>query len=98
MDHDGCIKLKCNKIPKGIVSLEELFDKHDRYIKSKTSKGAQQSVEYEKTNIGSLNEPMLVNIGKCCTQEERKKVANLLKWYVDVVTYSYDDLKVFQPK
>ncbi|KAH9315939.1 hypothetical protein KI387_024566, partial [Taxus chinensis] len=29
MDQDGCIKLKGNKIPKGLVSLEELFDKHD---------------------------------------------------------------------
>ncbi|KAH9317803.1 hypothetical protein KI387_019572, partial [Taxus chinensis] len=28
-DQDGCIKLKGNKIPKGSVSLEELFDKHD---------------------------------------------------------------------
>ncbi|KAH9314580.1 hypothetical protein KI387_023207, partial [Taxus chinensis] len=28
-DQDGCIKLKGNKIPKGLVSLEELFDKHD---------------------------------------------------------------------
>ncbi|KAH9315359.1 hypothetical protein KI387_023986, partial [Taxus chinensis] len=28
-DQDGCIKLKGNKIPEGLVSLEELFDKHD---------------------------------------------------------------------
>ncbi|KAH9324013.1 hypothetical protein KI387_044470, partial [Taxus chinensis] len=59
MDHDGCIKLKGNKIPKGLVSLEELFDKHDGYIKSKASKGAQQSADYENINIGSLNKPML---------------------------------------
>lgn len=26
------IQLKGNKIPKGLVSLEKLFDKHDRYI------------------------------------------------------------------
>ncbi|KAH9331481.1 hypothetical protein KI387_003589, partial [Taxus chinensis] len=28
-DQDGCINLKGNNIPKGLVSLEELFDKHD---------------------------------------------------------------------
>ncbi|KAH9322924.1 hypothetical protein KI387_017563, partial [Taxus chinensis] len=28
-DQDGCIKLKGNKIPKRLVSLEELFDKYD---------------------------------------------------------------------
>ncbi|KAH9310836.1 hypothetical protein KI387_025871 [Taxus chinensis] len=63
MNQDGCIKLK---IPKGQVILEELFDKHDRYIKSKTSKGARQ-FECEKVNIGSLEEPKMVNLGKCCT-------------------------------
>ncbi|KAH9297157.1 hypothetical protein KI387_028839, partial [Taxus chinensis] len=28
-DQDGCIKLKGNMIPTGLVILEELFDKHD---------------------------------------------------------------------
>ncbi|KAH9320393.1 hypothetical protein KI387_044493, partial [Taxus chinensis] len=79
MNQDGCIKLKGNKIPKGLVSLENLFDKHDRYIKSKTSQGAQKSTKCENFNIGSLHEPKMVNIGKCCTLEEKKKVVNLLK-------------------
>ncbi|KAH9293352.1 hypothetical protein KI387_041448, partial [Taxus chinensis] len=72
MDQDGCIK-QGNKIPKGLVSLEELFDKHDRYVKSKASTGSQQSAEFDKTNIGSCIDPKLVNIGKCCTPEEKKK-------------------------
>ncbi|KAH9303794.1 hypothetical protein KI387_008198, partial [Taxus chinensis] len=29
IDEEGVIKLKGNKIPKGLVSLEDLFDKHD---------------------------------------------------------------------
>ncbi|KAH9329220.1 hypothetical protein KI387_001328, partial [Taxus chinensis] len=73
MDQDGCIRLRGNKIPKGLVSLEDLFDKHDRYIRSKASQGTHQSVEYEKVNIGSNDEPKMVNIGKCYTQEEWKK-------------------------
>ncbi|KAH9319264.1 hypothetical protein KI387_021033, partial [Taxus chinensis] len=72
-DQDGCIKLKGNKIPKGLVSLEELLDKHDRYVKSKDSKGAQQSIEYDKINIGSSTDPEMVNIGKCFSQEEKRK-------------------------
>ncbi|KAH9288747.1 hypothetical protein KI387_032864, partial [Taxus chinensis] len=79
MDQDGCIKLKGNKIPKGLVSLEDIFDKHDRYMKSKVSQRAQKFAETEKVNIGSLDDPKMVNIGKCCTQEEKKKVVNLLK-------------------
>ncbi|KAH9310024.1 hypothetical protein KI387_037935, partial [Taxus chinensis] len=73
-DQDGCIKLKGNKIPKGLVSLEDLFDKHDRYVNSKVSHGAQQSTEIEKTNIVSVDDPKMVNIGKCYTQEEKGKV------------------------
>ncbi|KAH9308267.1 hypothetical protein KI387_036178, partial [Taxus chinensis] len=79
MDQDGCIKLKGNKIPKGMVSLEDLFDKHDRYMKSKVSQGASTITETEKVNIGSLDDPKMVNIGKFYTQEEKKKVVNLLK-------------------
>ncbi|KAH9316615.1 hypothetical protein KI387_025242, partial [Taxus chinensis] len=74
MDQDGCIKLKGKKIPKGMVSLEDIFDKHDRYMKSKVSQGARKSAETKKVNIGSLDDPKMVNIGKCCTQEEKKKV------------------------
>ena len=49
-------------------------------------------------NIGSLDDPKMVNIGKYCTEEEKKKVVNFLKRYVDVLAYSYDDLKYFQLK
>ncbi|KAH9314313.1 hypothetical protein KI387_022940, partial [Taxus chinensis] len=92
-DQDGCIKLKGNKIPKGLVSFEDLFDKHDRYMKSKVSQGARKSVESNKVNIGILYDAKMVNTGKFCTQEEKNKVVNLLKRYVDVLAYSYDDLK-----
>ncbi|KAH9316814.1 hypothetical protein KI387_044552, partial [Taxus chinensis] len=47
MDQYGCIKLKGNKVPKGIVSLD-LFDKHDRYIRSKSPQGDRQFAEFEK--------------------------------------------------
>ncbi|KAH9331038.1 hypothetical protein KI387_003146, partial [Taxus chinensis] len=48
MDQDGCIKLKGNKIPKVLVSLEDLFGKHDRFIKFEASQGTRQSAKYEK--------------------------------------------------
>lgn len=31
--HDGMLQLKGNKIPKGLVSLERLFDRKDGYVK-----------------------------------------------------------------
>ncbi|XP_059078205.1 uncharacterized protein LOC131043644 [Cryptomeria japonica] len=60
------LQLKGNKIPKGLVSLEKLFDKHDRYVK-KQQKSAASTMEYEQQ-------------------------------YIDVLAYSYDDLKSFRPK
>ncbi|KAH9305638.1 hypothetical protein KI387_010042, partial [Taxus chinensis] len=59
MDQDGCIKLKGNKVPKGMVSLEDLFDNHDRYIKSNSSQKYHQSAKYKKVNIGSHDEPKM---------------------------------------
>ncbi|KAH9294895.1 hypothetical protein KI387_038483, partial [Taxus chinensis] len=67
-------------------------------MKSKVSLGARKSAETKKFNIGSLDDPKMVNTGKCCSQEEKKKVVNMLKRYVDVLAYSYDDLKDFHPK
>ncbi|KAH9292382.1 hypothetical protein KI387_042434, partial [Taxus chinensis] len=45
---DGIIQLKGNKIPKGLVSLEEIFDKHDRFIKEKEQAGPANSSDYEQ--------------------------------------------------
>ncbi|KAH9303983.1 hypothetical protein KI387_008387, partial [Taxus chinensis] len=68
------------------------------YVKSKASTGPQQSAEYDKIDIGSSTDPKLVNIGKCCTADDRKKEIVLLKRYKDVLAYSYEDLKAFKPK
>ena len=32
---EGVIQLKENKIPKGLITLEKLFEKHDRYVNEK---------------------------------------------------------------
>ncbi|KAH9310829.1 hypothetical protein KI387_025864, partial [Taxus chinensis] len=39
-----------------------------------------------------------VNVGKCCTPEEKRKFVKLLKKYMDVLAWSYADLKSFKPK
>ncbi|KAH9327884.1 hypothetical protein KI387_044376, partial [Taxus chinensis] len=33
--NDDICQLKGNKIPKGLVSLERLFDRHDHFVKKK---------------------------------------------------------------
>lgn len=65
---DGVMQLKGNKIPKGIVSLECLFDRHDAYKKNKGDKSpeVQDVGGYGRVNIGTKDEPKYINLGKCC--------------------------------
>ena len=92
------IQLKGNMIPKSLVSLEKLFDKHDRYIKEQQNERTRSMEHYEKHNIGTDEDPKLVNIGNWCTDEEKEKFIVLLREYRDVLAYSYEDLKSFRPK
>lgn len=55
-------------------------------------------MEYEQVNIGIDDNPKMINIGKCCSHEEKCKFVALLHKYIDVLAYSYDDLKSFQSK
>ncbi|KAH9308976.1 hypothetical protein KI387_036887, partial [Taxus chinensis] len=59
---DGIIQLKGNKIPKGLVSLEEIFDKHDNFIKEKEHEGITNYVDYEKIDFDTKDKPHLINI------------------------------------
>ncbi|KAH9323803.1 hypothetical protein KI387_018442, partial [Taxus chinensis] len=49
--NDGIRQLKGNKIPKGLVSLERLFDRHDRFVKKKKWDDPNSPPETEPVNI-----------------------------------------------
>lgn len=95
---DGIMQLKGNKIPRGLVSLEYMFDRNDAYKNNKDDKSreAQDSGGYEKVNIGTDNEPKYINLGKCCPRTKKKKFISLLVEFKDVFSWSYDDLNNFR--
>ncbi|KAH9296575.1 hypothetical protein KI387_040163, partial [Taxus chinensis] len=62
MDKEGVIKLKGNKFPKGLVSLEDLFEKHDRFIQVKENQSSQCPSDFDQENIGTSDNPRMVNI------------------------------------
>lgn len=62
----------------------------------KISKKEDGKGECEKVNIGSEEEPKWITIGKCCTLEEKCKLIELLREYIDVFAWCYDDLKEFR--
>ena len=70
------IELNTNHIPKGLVTLEILFDTNDVYLKY-----AKQSSE-ENTlscNIGKEDDPKMIKISKVLLEEQRHKYVQLMK-------------------
>ena len=46
-------------------------------------------------NIGTVEHPRMVKISKALTAEQRNRYIKLLKDYVDVFAWSYEDLKTY---
>lgn len=88
------IQLKSNKIPKGLVPLEKLFDRSYAFVGTNEPCVGQQVVEVD---IGSKETPRIIKIKQACTLEERKKIEALMREYGDVFAWSYDELKTYDP-
>lgn len=87
------VQLKTNKIPKGLVALERVFDSQD----SKTMKQSPiNKQDLEDVNLGTDSSPRKVYIGKSTSQKIRVMLITLLKKYKHVFTWSYDDLKSYR--
>jgi hypothetical protein len=61
-------------IPKGIVPLKRIFDRHDMY---KGKKVIDQSEEYFEINIGSTYTPRMVKLGNNTTHDEGRDIKKI---------------------
>ena len=86
------IELKTNHIPKGLVPLERIFDNNDAFLKPGEKAEGNSTVD---CNIGTKNYPKFVKISKSLIEETRNKYKNLLRQYLDVFAWSYNDLKTY---
>ena len=77
-------------MPRGFVALENIFDRQDR---RKNNIDQMKPGDYIEVNIGSENEPKMIKIGKGTLEKERDDLINLVKEYMDVFTFTYDELK-----
>ena len=66
--------------------MEKLFNRHDAYIKKKREEKGPTTGEYEGVNIGDVYNPKMINIGKCCSPEEKEAARQLFIEYQDVFT------------
>jgi hypothetical protein len=70
-----------NHIPKGIVSLERLFDINDVALKGKVS---NEDVDVAECNIGREKDPKFVKFSSSLSREQTAKYAKLIKEFVNV--------------
>lgn len=45
--------------------------------------------------MGDKHDPKIINLGTCCREDEKARFIKLLIEYIDVFTWSYEDLKAF---
>jgi hypothetical protein len=90
------IQLKSNHIPAGLVPLESIFDRSDRFLnKAEKTNKADFSMQVDDINIGFEDFPRNIKIGKACIEKERKEIIELVREYKDVFVWSYDEMKTF---
>jgi hypothetical protein len=89
------IQLKNNITPKGLVSLEKLFDEN---VVAKNPKITASIEDVEDYNIGTNAEPKMVKLSKTLSSEVKQDYIKLMKYFSEVFAWSYDDLKVYDTK
>ena len=86
------VQLKINIIPKGLVSLEKLFDNNDV---ARSPKIAVNEGDVEYCNIGTQEDPKIIKLSITISPKVKKKYINLMKEFSDVFSWSYEDLKFY---
>ena len=78
-----------NPILRGLVPLENRFDRHDR---KKNIVDQMKLGDYIEVNIGTDQNSKLIKIGKATSQKERNELINLVKEYREIIAFTYDEL------
>ena len=69
-EHQAELKFD-NFIPKGVRTLERMFDLNDKFRRPVNVKTHSSSLQFELINLGTEIEPKYVNLGKCFSLGER---------------------------
>ena len=88
------IQLKSNSFPRGLVPLEDIFYSNDV---AKSPKVSPRDDKVEECKIGTKADLKVIKISKNLTKESREKHIKLIKEFHDVFSWTYDDLKVYDP-
>ena len=94
-DHydDQIIQLRSNKLSKGLVTLEYIFNTNDQLKKDKSSLQIKEE-HYEEIEVAKDKR---LKLGKVCTPKECQTFINLSNEFHDIIAWNYSDLKGFNP-
>ena len=75
------------------IPLEKKLNKHDEYKRRRM----ELVDEVSEVNIGSSVSPKMVRIGKNTSPKQGKVIEKLIRECKDVFTWTYDDMKTYDP-
>jgi hypothetical protein len=78
------VQLSTNKIPKGLVPLERLFDNNDVAVKLQSGEKDSEVLQY---NVASEKDPKHVNLASHLTEKQRVDYGELLKEFADIFAW-----------
>ena len=85
-EHQGELKFD-NFIPKGVRTLERMFDLNEKFRRPVNVKTQSSSLQFELINLGTEIEPKYVNLGKCCSPGE--KIFVLFKQTDELISFTW---------
>ncbi|KAH9289237.1 hypothetical protein KI387_033354, partial [Taxus chinensis] len=86
--------MRTNKLPKGLVTLESIFNPNDQFRKEK----ANIQVKREDSGLILVGEGKTLQVGKVATEQEKLDFIQLYQEFSDVFAWSYEDLRGFDLK
>ncbi|KAH9304224.1 hypothetical protein KI387_008628, partial [Taxus chinensis] len=86
---DKVVHLRTNKLPKGLVTLDSIFNPNDQFRKEKDN----IQVKREDSEPIAVGEGRTLQIGKVTIEQEKSDFIQLCQEFPDVFTWSYEDLR-----
>ena len=79
-------------LPKGLVTLEAIFNSNDQA----RNKGLNVTARDDYTHV-IVADGQTLNLGKVCIDAKQEVFINLCQEFNDVIAWTYEDLKGFDP-
>ncbi len=86
------LQLKRNFIPKGLIPLEQIFDKNDIPIKPTIKHEPRNTCKH---NLGSEKNPQNINLSSLLPRDQIQNYLDLFQEYKDNFSWNYEELKTY---